>query len=48
LTARIIERAMGAEMDDHLGYENGDPARRGTGNSRTAITVEGDQGILCH
>ena len=34
LTARIIERALGAEMDDHLGYEKGDLAGRGTGNSR--------------
>jgi putative transposase len=34
LTARIIERALGAEMDDHLGYDKGDPAGRGTGNSR--------------
>jgi putative transposase len=34
LTARIIERALGAEMDDHLGYAKGDPAGRGTGNSR--------------
>jgi len=34
LTARIIERALGAEMDDHLGYEKDDPAGRGTGNSR--------------
>jgi putative transposase len=34
LTARIIERALGAEMDDHLGYGKGDPAGRGTGNSR--------------
>ncbi len=34
LTARIIERALSAEMDDHLGYEKGDPAGRGTGNSR--------------
>lgn len=34
LTARIIERSLGAEMDDHLGYEKGDPAGRGTGNSR--------------
>ena len=34
LTARIIERALGAEMDDHLGYEKGDPAGRGTANSR--------------
>ena len=26
LTARVIERALGAEMDDHLGYVKGDPA----------------------
>ena len=26
LTARVIERALGAEMDDHLGYLKGDPA----------------------
>jgi putative transposase len=34
LTARVIERALGAEMDDHLGYAKGDPAGNGTGNSR--------------
>ena len=34
LTARVIERALAAEMDDHLGYEKGDPVGRGTGNSR--------------
>jgi putative transposase len=34
LTARVIERALSAEMDGHLGYEKGDPAGRGTGNSR--------------
>jgi putative transposase len=34
LTARVIERALGAEMDDHLGYVKGDPAGDGTGNSR--------------
>ena len=34
LTARIIERALGAEMDDHLGYGKGDPSGRGSGNSR--------------
>ena len=34
LTARIIERALGAEMDDHLGYVKGDPAGNGSGNSR--------------
>src|ERR1700722_9290732 len=34
LTARVIEQALGAEMDDHLGYVKGDPAGNGTGNSR--------------
>lgn len=34
LTARIIERSLGAEIDDHLGYVKGDPAGRGSGNSR--------------
>ncbi len=34
LTARIIERSLGAEMDGHLGYEKGDPAGNGSGNSR--------------
>ena len=31
LTARVIERALGAEMDDHLGYVKGDPAGNGIG-----------------
>ena len=34
LTARVIERALGAEMDEHLGYVQGDPAGNGSGNSR--------------
>ena len=34
LTARVIERALGAEMDDHLGYVKGDPAGNGSGNFR--------------
>ena len=31
---RVIERALGAEMDDHLGYVKGDPGGNGSGNSR--------------
>ncbi|MFI5987909.1 IS256 family transposase [Streptomyces sp. NPDC051555] len=31
---RVIERALQAEMSDHLGYEAGDPAGRGSGNNR--------------
>jgi putative transposase len=34
LTKAVIERALGAEMDDHLGYVKGDPAGHGSGNSR--------------
>jgi putative transposase len=34
MTARVIERALGAEMGDHLGYAKGDPAGNGSGNSR--------------
>ena len=34
LKKALLERALGAELRDHLGYEKGDPAGRGTGNSR--------------
>jgi putative transposase len=34
LTAKVIERALAAEMDGHLGYVKGDPAGNGSGNSR--------------
>jgi putative transposase len=34
LTATVLERALGAELDDHLGYVKGDPAAAGSGNSR--------------
>src|SRR5262249_17827934 len=43
-----IERALGAELTDHLGYEKGDPAGRGKGNSRngtsskTVLTEDGE------
>jgi putative transposase len=30
----VIERALGAELDDHLWYVRGDPAGNGSGNSR--------------
>ena len=42
LTARVIERALGAEMDDHLGYVKGDPAGNGSGNSRNGSLREDD------
>src|ERR1041384_3593722 len=34
LKKALIERALGAELTDHLGYEKGDPIGRGSGNSR--------------
>jgi transposase-like protein len=34
LKKALIERALGAELTDHLGYEKGDPAGRGSGNNR--------------
>lgn len=34
LTSRLMNRAMQAELTDHLGYEAGDPAGHGSGNNR--------------
>lgn len=34
LTKRLVERALDAELDTHLGYGKHDSAGRGTGNSR--------------
>jgi putative transposase len=34
LSRTVLERALGAELDDHLGYVKGDPAGNGSGNSR--------------
>jgi len=47
LTKRVLETALEAEMEDHLGYERHDPAGRGSGNSRNgkrAKTVVTDVG----
>ena len=38
LKKALIERALGAELSEHLGYEKGDPAGRGTGNSRNGTS----------
>jgi putative transposase len=38
LTKVILERALEEERTDHLGYEAGDPAGRGSGNSRNGTT----------
>jgi transposase-like protein len=48
LKKALFERALGAELTEHLGYEKGDPAGRGKGNSRngasskTVLTEDGE------
>ena len=47
LTKALLERAMQAEMTDHLGYEKHDRAGSNSGNSRngaTTKTLKGDFG----
>src|ERR1700745_921160 len=49
LKKRLLERALGAELSEHLGYEKGDPAGRSSGNSRNGYsskTVIGDDGAI--
>ena len=49
LKKRLLERALGVELTEHLGYEKGDPAGRGIGNSRNGYsskTVIGDDGAI--
>jgi len=38
LTKAVLERSLAAELTHHLGYEAGDPAGRGSGNSRNGST----------
>jgi putative transposase len=38
MTKAVLERALAEELTDHLGYEVGDPAGNGTGNSRNGHT----------
>src|ERR1700751_887351 len=40
LKKALIERALGAELTEHLGYERGDPAGRGKGNSRNGTSAK--------
>jgi putative transposase len=35
---RVLERALDGELTDELGYERGDPAGRGSGNSRNGTS----------
>jgi putative transposase len=49
LTKALLERAMQAEMTEHLGYEKHDPAGHNSGNSRnggTSKTLKGDFGEM--
>jgi putative transposase len=49
LTKALLERALGAELTQHLGYEKHNPAGYNSGNSRngaTAKTVKGDFGEI--
>ena len=39
LKKALLERALGAELTHHLGYEKGDPAGRGTGNNRNGTSA---------
>jgi putative transposase len=38
MTKAVLERALAEELTDHLGYEVGDPAGQGSGNSRNGYT----------
>jgi putative transposase len=49
LTKALIERAMGAELTHHLGYEKHAPEGRGSGNNRNGASrkkVQGDFGAV--
>ena len=38
LTRQVLETALQVEMAEHLGYDHGDPAGHGSGNSRNGTT----------
>lgn len=38
LTKQLLERVLDEELTDHVGYERGDPAGNGSGNSRNGTT----------
>jgi putative transposase len=49
LTKAVLERALNAELTQHLGYEKHDPAGHKSGNSRngtSAKTIKGDFGEI--
>lgn len=43
MTQAVLERALETEMSDHLGYEAGDRAGHGSGNSRNGKTTKNVQ-----
>ena len=44
LSKAVLERALGGELTEHLGYEKHDPSGRGSGNSRNGTTGKTLQG----
>jgi putative transposase len=49
MTKRLLERAMSAEMTEHVGYEKHDPIGNNSGNSRngkSAKTIKGSFGTM--
>ena len=49
LTKQLLERAMSAEMTEHVGYEKHDAAGNNSGNSRngkSAKTIKGSFGTM--
>lgn len=49
LTKRLLERAMSAEMTEHIGYEKHDPIGNNSGNSRNGSsgkTIKGSFGTM--
>lgn len=49
LKKRMIEKALGAELSGHLGYDKSDPGGRGSGNSRNGAsrkTVKSEDGAV--
>jgi putative transposase len=46
LTKALLERAMGAEMTHHLGYEKGEASGRGSGNNRNGQSRKRCRGTL--
>lgn len=49
LVKMTVEAALGAELEEHLGYAKHDPAGRGSGNSRngsSAKRLKGNHGEI--